>query len=124
MSKRRLSEEEINRAIEMRERGLSLELIGRDIGRSAKALSWLFLKLAVDPPKPPKCRPNYHLQCPVLKRGNHVVRAFTPDEDMKLLALEAEGLSVTQIARALGRRWNSTRGRLMTLARQEERGAR
>lgn len=121
MPKRRLTAANFDTITEMRERGYSYEQIGREIGCSAKAVSWHCLRLGADPPKPAPLRPNYHLEHPVMKRGNHIVRAFTPDEDAKLLALEGEGKTLTQIGRALGRRWNSVRGRLMTLARRDER---
>ena len=58
-----------------------------------------------------------------MKRGNHVVRRFTPEEDALLLTLEAEGLSYTEIGRRLERPHTSISGRLMTLARHEERRA-
>lgn len=121
MAKRRLTDADYQRIVEMRERGCTYEQIGRAIGCSAKAVSWHCLKLAIDPPKPRPLRPDYHLQRPIVKRGNHVVRAFTPEEDARLIALERQGMSTNAIARALGRRWNSVRGRLMTLARREER---
>lgn len=122
MAARRLTEADIERAIVMRERqGMSLDSIGAIIGCSGKALSWHFLQRAVNKPKPAPLRLDYHLECPVLKRGNHLVRAFTPEEDARLLALEAQGLTHTEIGRALGRKPNSVKGRLMTLARRDER---
>lgn len=55
------------------------------------------------------------------RRGNHVVRRFTADEDAMILRMELEGRGVCEIARRLGRPHNSIIGRMMTLARQEER---
>ena len=57
----------------------------------------------------------------VVHRGDHVVRRFMPDDDARLLALDAEGLGHSAIGRAMGRPANSIRGRLMTLARREAR---
>lgn len=57
----------------------------------------------------------------IVTRGVFQVRRFTPDEDKRLLALEAEGHSRAEIGRRLGRRANSIKGRLATLARQDER---
>ena len=54
-------------------------------------------------------------------RGDHIVRRFTSDEDSVLLQLEAEGLRICEMSRALGRPPNSIRGRLMTLARHQAR---
>ena len=121
MGKRRFSDADFDVIAEMRERGLSYQQIARKFGCSAKAISWHCLRLGADPPKPAPLRLNYHLEHPTMKRGNHVVRAFTPDEDRRLLELEADGRSITEIGRTLGRRWNSVRGRLMTLARRDER---
>lgn len=123
MRRPRLSQEQIERAIAMREKVRSLECIGRAIGCSGKVLSWHFLKWAVDPPKPAPLRLDYHLRCPTMKRGNHIVRAYTPEDDATLLELERQGWTDSQIGRALNRRPNSVRGRLMTLAWREERAA-
>lgn len=123
MGKRKFSEADFDRITSMREKGMSYQQIANSFGCSAKSISWHCLRLGADPPKPWPLRPNYHLEHPLMKRGNHIVRAFTPEEDARLLALEAEGNNLTQIGRALGRRWNSVRGRLMTLARRDERAA-
>lgn len=117
----KLSDSDYDRIAEMREAGQSYRQIGKVFGCSAKAISWHCLRLGADPPKPYPLRPNYHLEHPVMKRGNHIVRAFTPVEDAKLLALAQQGLGTTAIGRALGRRSNSVTGRLMTLARRDER---
>lgn len=122
MSKPSLTDREIDTIIEMRERGASYAVIGRKLGRSEKAVSWHCLRLGVDPPEPPPLRPDWHLRCPVAVRGNHRVRAFTPDEDRRLLEMEAQGLGYSEIGRALGRKPNSVKGRVMTLTRRAERG--
>lgn len=54
-------------------------------------------------------------------RGNHLVRPFTPDEDARLLELDHQGLTPTEIGRAMGRKQNSIRGRMLTLGRQASR---
>lgn len=123
-SSKRFTEADCERMAEMREAGASYNVIAREFKCSAKAISWHCLRLGADPPKPMPLRPDYYLQCPTLKRGNHIVRAFTPDEDARLVAMELEGKSITEIARVLGRKWNSCRGRLMTLARRDERAER
>lgn len=123
MTARYLTSQMLERAAAMRERGLSVGNIAADLGCSRGALHWHFLKLGVEPPKPRPLRLDYHLKCPVLVRGNHVVRAFTPQEDARLLELASQGLGTSAIGRALGRKSNSVGGRLMTLARREERAA-
>ncbi len=121
MAARRLSEQQIERAIALREAGWTLKAIGDEIGCSGAAMSWHFLMRAVDPPKPRPLRLDYHLRCPVMKRGRFLVRAFTPEDDARLLDMERRGEKVSAIARALGRKHNSVQGRLMTLARRDER---
>lgn len=123
MPKRRLTDSDYERMAVLRERGVSYNAIGKELGCSGKAVSWHCLRLAIDAPKPAPLRPNYHLEQPLMKRGNHIVRAFTPDEDKRLIELEAQGLGNSAIGRVLGRRPNSIAGRLMTLARRDERAA-
>jgi transposase-like protein len=116
---KRLTAEDKVRMVEMRERGCTVARIARHLGCSQGAVSWNLLKLAAEPPK--GTRPWSGVRGPlVVTRGNHVVRRFTPEEDARLLALEAEGLGDTEIGRRLGRKSNSVRGRLMTLARRDE----
>jgi hypothetical protein len=120
MAARRLTDADYELMAEMRGRGCSYEQIGRKIGCSSSAVSWHCLRLAIDPPKPRALKLNYHLVAP-MKRGNHIVRPYSPEEDAKIVALERQGKSDTEIGRELGRKANSIRGRLMTLARREER---
>ncbi len=54
-------------------------------------------------------------------RNGHPVRRYSAEDDAKLLAMEAEGKRIAEMARALGRQSNSVRARLMTLARHEAR---
>lgn len=116
----RLTHEQIDLIVELREKGWSYERIAQKTGRSASAISWHCLKHAADPPKPTRLRDE--VSGPVIfKRGSHVVRRYTPREDQQLLALERQGLNHTEIGKALGRRPNSITGRLMTLARRERR---
>lgn len=121
MSGRKLFDRDYDRLAAMREEGKSYEQIARVFGCSAKAISWHCLRLGAEPPKPAPLRLNYHLEHPVMKRGNHIVRAFTPEEDARLLQLEAQGLGYIAMGKAIGRKQNSVRGRLMTLARREAR---
>lgn len=116
---RRLGPEQLERMIAMRESGAPYSKIAAALGCSQGAVRWHCLRLAVEPPK--GTRPWDRLKGPpVVRRGSHLVRRFTPEEDARLLALEAQGLNNNAIARRLGRRWNSVRGRLMTLARRDE----
>ena len=121
MSKRRLTDEQIERAAAMRERGLSFGQIAQRLGVSPGAVSWHCLRLGAERPNagPLRAPPNEPV---VFKRGAHEIRPFTAVEDAQLLELASKGLSRAAIGRALGRKHNSVMGRLMTLARHEVRG--
>lgn len=116
-----LTRDEIEAIAADRERGMSLPAIAQKYSCSQGSAAWHCLRLGADPPK---AKPiDTRIRGPlVVKRGGHQVRRFTPDEDALLLELERRGLGDTAIARELRRKPNSVRGRLMTLARHEERG--
>lgn len=119
--KRIYTDETFDRMAEMRERGLSYGQIGRLLNMSPGAVSWHCLRLGVESPKPLKGHFNPKPGPTVMKRGNHVVRRFTPAEDRMLLEMEMEGIKRSEICKALGRSNNSVLGRLMTLARRDAR---
>jgi DNA-binding NarL/FixJ family response regulator len=105
----------------MREQGKTYGQIARAIKCSDSAVSWHCLRLGAESPKS-KHQSWSGIKGPVLmKRGEFVVRRFTPEDDERLLQLEASGLRICEIARQLKRRHNSVKGRLMTLARRDER---
>ena len=120
MAAQRYSNDTIASAARMRERGMTFGQIGKKLGMSPSAVSWHCLRLGADSPN---CQHNVaRTKGPMeVKRGNHVVRRFTDAEDAELLRREAAGERISEIARALGRRHNSITGRLMTLARRQER---
>jgi hypothetical protein len=117
-----MSPQQLEKIAAMRERGWSYKRIGNAIGMSPGAVSWYCLREAIEPPKPSKCRDQI-VGPAVVKRGDHVVRRFTPEEDATLLRLSKEGKSNRALVRLMGRSDSSIRGRLMCLARREERGA-
>lgn len=57
----------------------------------------------------------------ILQRKTGLLRKFTQAEDDQLLALDAQGLTLTEIARVMGRRPGSVRARLECLARRAAR---
>lgn len=116
----RLTPEQVTKAAEMRERGLTEAMIGRRLGVSTSAISWRMLQLGVEPPNP-RPLPPVPTEQRIIRRGAHAVRRFTEAEDRQLIELEAKGLGPTEIGRRLGRRHNAIVGRLMTLARREAR---
>lgn len=115
-----LTDEEVERIIDLTESGKSPRAVARLVGCSQGSVSWALLREGVDlhadralPPVPTS---------PIVqRRGDHVVRRFTQEEDAQLAALEAQGLKTYQIARRLGRQNNSVVGRMRTLARRAAR---
>jgi DNA-directed RNA polymerase specialized sigma24 family protein len=101
------------------ERGWTIDKIAEHLGVSHGAVSYRCLIDGIE-------RAGHSFPKPstgplVVTRGAFQVRRFTPDEDDRLIGLEAEGLSHAAIGRRLGRRANSVKGRLATLARRDER---
>ena len=120
MGKPIITDEKLEKIIRMRERGASMAAIGRAVGMSLGAVNWHCLKEGIEPPNPKDLR-EHKIGPLVVKRGNHLVRRFTAEEDRQLLELEAKGLKKSEIAKAMGRKSNTITGRLRTLARREER---
>ena len=121
MAARILTPEQIVELVDLRERGLSYGAIARRFGVSPGAVAWHCLKEAAERPgQPPKPR-DVPTEPRIYRRGKHVVRGFTQAEDQLLLELERTGMHLSQIAKRLGRQRNSIVGRLMTLARRDER---
>lgn len=128
MSKRKyppLTSDQIDLIASMRAKNASYEEIAAAIadGRAPNTIYWHCLKHGIDPENPKFRRAKTRIITPTVKRGNHIVRRFTPAEDKKLLRLEATrpALRISEIARRMNRNHNSIKGRLYTLARHQER---
>lgn len=102
------------------ERGWTIRKIAERLGVSHGAVAYRCLIDGIEKPGALPKTPEWAGPMIVMRRG-FPVRRFTDDEDLRLLELEAEGLSHAAIGRALGRRANSIKGRLATLARRDER---
>lgn len=121
MGKRKLSDADIQRIVELREKGLSLGQIALKVGSHTETVYYHCLRLGAESPRN-KGKTWDKIKGPeVIVRGNHVVRRFTPQEDARLLRLERKGLNNADIARAIGRANSSVRNRLSTLARHQAR---
>ncbi len=123
MSGRRiLSDAQLEEMAELREqRGLPYRAIAEHFTAGGtpvhhKTIRWQCLRMNAD--LPPHL---LHRSSPYVGRKFGRGRAFTAAEDRRLLELEAQGLSKAAIGRAIGRKPNSITGRLMTLARDDER---
>lgn len=102
---------------ERREAGWSCPRIGRRIGIHAETVAWHCLAMGVLKAGRPRA---VRSSTRVVLRNGRAVRPFLPEDDSRLLALEAEGLSVAELSRRLGRQTSSVRNRLMTLAIRDE----
>lgn len=122
--KRILSDAQIEEMCALRERGWGIDRIAQHFTEqgtkvSASSINWQCLKHGADTLI--KFR-GKHRQAPAnYRRGDHIVRPFTKDEDALLRELELKGFRIYVIAERLGRKPNSIRGRLLTLARIEAR---
>ncbi len=101
------------------EKWLSYGQISRMMGVSIGAISWQCLMHGIEhPSKVTRLRkPSGGLE----HRNGYVIRRFTAEEDAELLRLAMAGVRTSEIARKLGRKGNSVRGRLATLARHDAR---
>lgn len=120
MAARRFTSEQHEAMAEMREAGRTYGQIALAFGCSESTAYWICLKLGADRPdaKPLAQRA---LGPEVVQRNGHAVRRYSAEEDAQLLALSAEGKGDSEIGRLIGRKPNSVRARLMTLARHEAR---
>lgn len=114
-----LTDDQLDQIAEWREAGKTYKWIALRIGCSPGLVRWNCLKLGADDPKGPSRAPSN--QPMITMRGGHVVRRFTEAEDAELLRLAEAGERNSVICRALGRRNNSVKGRLLTLAMNQSR---
>lgn len=123
---RSLSAAQLDEMAELREQGWSLRRIAEHFtARGTKVhqstIGWQCMRIGAD--LPPHRRGRAVPRTQPMMRNGHVIRPFTPEEDQKLLELDTSGATMRQMCEALGRKNNSVRGRLMTLARHDARAA-
>jgi DNA-binding CsgD family transcriptional regulator len=113
-----VTSEQIEIVERMRAEGKSFGQIAKRIGMSKGAVSWYCLRHGIESPRPRQSREAYSYSD--YGRGGHTVRRFTSRDDARLLDMRKRGISVSEIARTLGRNTSSINGRLMTLAARDE----
>lgn len=119
MSAPKLRPEQYDEIAEALEAGETRQSIARRYGVSVGLVDWTGLRLGADVPRerrgeiPEKQEP--------YQRNGVKVRPFTPEEDEIIELWSLAGIGITEIGRLLGRRHNSVRGRLLTLARHQAR---
>lgn len=124
--RRILSDDQVDLACNLREKGMSCQQISnyfaaRGVTVSAGSISWQCLKHGADLPldrRKPQCGAQPGL---VYRRGAQFIRTFTASEDAMLIELEGLRLRVCEISKRMGRKPNTIRGRLATLARKQAR---
>lgn len=116
----KISTEQWDAAAMRYEAGEKPRRICKDLGISIGLFNWNMLRLGADPPGA-KVLPARAPGPAVVKRNGFTVRHFSAAEDRALEELASEGFGDTAIGRQIGRRPNSVKGRLMTLARHAAR---
>ena len=117
-----MSPEAIAELARMREeRGLTLGQIALRMGVSRGYISYVCMEHGIQR-RGVEFRPGSLPPGTVVKRGGHVVRTFSPEEDDHIQRRRSEGASTITIGAELGRNQSSIRGRLLTLARYDELG--
>lgn len=119
MAGRKYSADTVAAALDMRAAGLGYARIARELGMSNGAVYYHCLAAGVVPDGMTFDR-HTRTRTPVVRRGNHVVRLFTPAEDARIEAMRIAGATIAAIARKVGRPPVSVRSRLQTLARRDE----
>lgn len=108
----------IDRAIDMRERGKSIQAAANRAGLPRSVVAYHTVKAGVVSSKPrPPTKDHTRTRADGTK---HIVRRFTPEEDTLLLKLRKEGKSLREIARTTDRMHHTIYQRLNTLAAREE----
>ncbi len=119
MVSKRFTEADYAEMAALREAGQSQRVIAKLFGCSFGLVYWTCLRLGADAPDSHKLvtRDNP----PLARRGTHIVRGYTAEEDAIILDLEARGETSGAMGRRLGRTRNSIMARLLTLARRDAR---
>lgn len=122
--KRILSDLQIEEMAELYEAGWTYARIAEHFTRAgtpihAATLHWQCMRVGADAP-PHRWRTPTQPAAPY-SRGGRVVRPYTADDDALLNVLDQQGFAYAVIARRMGRKPNSIKGRLMTLARRDAR---
>jgi transposase-like protein len=117
MPGRKYSEAQIAAAVDRRAQGHGLSRIAADLDMTRGAVEYHCLAQGVSLGDGPVVFLN---RTRVVRRGNHLVRLFTRAEDARAVSMRVDGATITEIARAIGRKPVSVRCRLQALARRDE----
>lgn len=110
----KLSSDQVLEIADRRERGWSYARLAKAYGVSAGAIHYQCLRQGAKSPN--SRRVPYFGPASISAADGRTQRRFSEAEDQRLLDLEAEGKSVSEIARVMDRPITSVRIRLMSLA--------
>jgi lambda repressor-like predicted transcriptional regulator len=113
-----ITQDQIDRIVELREQGKTLGQIERLTGVKQNTADYHLRRLCVFPPGW-KHR-GATLPCGSYMRNGYEVKGFTPDDDARLEAMDRAGMRLTDMARELGRSHNTVKARLVALANHAE----
>lgn len=116
MPAKKYTDEQINKAMNLREKGLSYSCIGRMTKMNPKSVQRYCL---INGAESPNSNGNVYYGPSSYVRGNQVITLFSKEDDQQMLDMAMAGVSRNEIARRLGRAHSSVRNRLASLARQE-----
>jgi IS30 family transposase len=102
------------------DKGWTIKRIAAHLGVTHGAVAYRCLIDGIEKPGPVPAPTEWRGPM-VSQRGAYPVRRFTAEEDEWIVEYESRGHSHAEIGRRLGRKPNSIKGRLATLARREER---
>lgn len=111
----KLTSDQVDTILADLEAGKSCGQLARRYGVTAGSIAYHAVKWGVV-----TARSRIMRQPPTYRRGNTIVRPFTPEEDTKLLRWRAEGLTYAECGRRFGRPVSSVLQRCHNLARREE----
>ena len=114
----KFSRDQITKACEMRERGVSQNIIARHTGIPVNSLDYVFKRYGADSPR--LIKNTGKRRYPTYLRNGIEIRAFNDDEDQYLTEMQ-DSAGLAEMARHLSRPTSSVRNRILILARLEAR---
>lgn len=120
MPARKITDEQIDQLVALREKGKSLKEISVKLDIPFSTVSTYCLKLGADAPQTRSVVLEHTGKMVAIRNGRQV-RRFTKEEDALITRLSLEGKGNLEIANLTGRNHSSIHNRLMALARHEER---
>lgn len=120
MGQRKYSDDVVEKALDMRERGKSYTQIATSTGMSKSAICYHCARHGVEKPVPyalmeaPE-KPTFYM------RNGYKVLRFTKSDDALLLKRVDEGVSSRAIAKELNRKPHTVRNRLLAIYRKQDR---